>query len=92
MALVIRRIARIKIVSEVYNISEIDFFLVPNDNKNFQIEKSGKSLGINKEKVLSSKIYRHIETNKLFSTNHPYVINNDQFNDMQKFLYGYLTG
>jgi len=74
---------RIKIVSEVYNISEIDFFLVPNDNKNFQIE-SLQSLGINKEKVLSSKIYRHIETNKLFSTNHPYVINNDQFNDMQK--------
>ena len=32
---------------------KMNAFLVPNDNKNFQIE-SLQSLGINKEKVLSS--------------------------------------
>ena len=74
---------RIKITNEILKTKEIDFFLVPNDNKNFQTE-SLQCLDIEKKKILSSKIYRHIETDKLLVTSHPYVINNDQFNDMQK--------
>ena len=67
---------RIKICENIFDISKIDYFLLPDIEKKFQIESLDK-LNIPRDKRLSSKHYRHIITDEIIITQHPYCINND---------------
>lgn len=67
---------RIKICEKVFDISKIDYFLFPEIEKKFQTESLDK-LKIPRNKRLSSKNYRHITTDEIIITQHPYCINND---------------
>ncbi len=74
---------RIKILSNIFNINEIDNFLLPNLDKNFQKE-SLDILEIPKKKRISSIKYRHIESEKIITTDHPYVIRNQASSEIQE--------
>lgn len=73
---------RIKIISNTFDINNIDYFLLPNTKKSFQ-EESLNLMNIPKIKRLSSIIFRHLEFDQIISTEHPYVINNDAPNEIQ---------
>ena len=73
---------RLKILESKQNIDEIDFFLFPDINQRYQIE-SLDILKIPKKKRISSKIFRHTQTNMAISVDHPYVIKNDPSNEIQ---------
>ena len=73
---------RLKILSNVTNINEIDYFLLPDLKKKFQKETLD-IFGILSKKRLSSSIYRHIECDEIISTDHPWVIKNDATNEIQ---------
>ena len=66
----------LKFVKKFFDISKIDYFLFPEIEKKFQIESLDK-LKIPRNKRLSSKNYRHITTDEIIITQHPYCINND---------------
>ena len=74
---------RLALSEEVIKSSKIDFFLIPSSDQKFQSETL-KLLDIPKNKILSSKIYRHISSNELIITDHPYCVSNDATNDIQK--------
>ena len=74
---------RIKILSNVININEIDNFLFPNLNKNFQRE-SLTLLNIPEKKRISSIKCRHIESKNIIATDHPYVIRNKASSEIQE--------
>ena len=67
---------RIKICEKVFQISNVDYFLFPDIEKKFQAE-SLDLLKIPKSKRLSSKNFRHITTDQIIITQHPYCIKND---------------
>ena len=71
---------RIKILETANKIKEIDYFLVPNLEEKFQLETL-KELGLNVNRLLSSKKYRHIKSNKIFTTDHPWHKNNELKNN-----------
>ena len=73
---------RIQIVKKIIDTNKINFFLFPNIEKKFQKETLDL-LNIPQEKRLSSKNDRHIESDQIISTEHPYVINNDASNEIQ---------
>ena len=58
------------------NLNNIDFFLFPNLDLNFQKE-SLELLQIDRKKRLSSKDYRHLFADQITITSHPYNILND---------------
>ena len=60
-----------------------NFLLVPNYNLKFQKE-SLKHLNYEKNQIISSRNYRHIEPQKLFVTDHPYNITGDTKVDHEK--------
>ena len=66
---------RLKILKEKIDLKEIDFFLLP-DLKKFQNETLDL-LKIPKNKRLSSRVYRHLQTDISISVDHPYVFDND---------------
>ena len=67
---------RIKILENAKKINEVDYFLVPNLEEKFQFETL-KGLNLNTYNLLSSKEYRHIKSNKIFATDHPWHKNDD---------------
>ena len=67
---------RFHILEKLKSIKDIDFFLLPNLERKFQIETLD-ILGIPKEKRLSSINHRHIFSDKLFVVDHPYNLKND---------------
>ena len=73
---------RVGLFSKVYNLNEIDYFLVPDLVKKFQYETLN-SLKIPTNKILSSKQYRHIKTEELIVTDHPVVTTGDATSDIQ---------
>ncbi len=73
---------RISLAEELIEISKIDFFLLPSLDQKFQSETL-ELLNISK-KSISSKIYRHILSNELIITDHPYCVSNNATNDIQK--------
>lgn len=73
---------RIKILTEKENLENIDYFLFPDVNQKFQKETLD-ILNIEKSKRLSSKNYRHIQADKVFVVDHPYVIKNDPSTEIQ---------
>ena len=71
---------RLAIVQKKYNLNKIDNFLVPDLKYNFQIETL-KLLNIYKKSLPSIK-YRHIESEILLTTNHPWQFSNSAHNDI----------
>jgi len=73
---------RIKILSNLININEINYFLLPNLEKNYQNETLDFfNIPINKR--LSSLKYRHIACKEIITTDHPYVIKNNATEEIQ---------
>jgi len=66
---------RIGICEEAFDISKIDYFLLPSLEKRFQKETLDM-LNVPKEKRLSSKTYRHIVGSEIITTQHPYCLKN----------------
>ena len=67
---------RIKIIANKIDLNEIDYFLLPDNSRRFQ-KDTLSLLNIPKKKQLSSQNYRHIKTDEIIASDHPYVINND---------------
>ncbi len=63
-------IPRIKIYQQKFNLKKIDKFYIPSIKHKFQIE-SLSYFGINKDNVISSEEYKHIEADKIYATTHP---------------------
>lgn len=73
---------RIALCEKIININEINHYLLPNNEKKFQKETLDL-LDIPEAKRVSSKEFRHIKSNKLFVTEHPYVVTNNASDDIQ---------
>ena len=73
---------RIDICENIIELDKIDFFLLPNNKRKFQIETL-EILGIPQRKQISSVNFRHIISKELYVTNHPVVLTNDATNDIQ---------
>ena len=72
---------RVGLFSKVYNLNEVDYFLVPDLIKRFQYETLN-SLKIPTNKILSSEKYRHIKVEELIVTDHPVVTTGNATNDI----------
>ena len=73
---------RIGLCNKFVNLSEIDFFLLPNLLKKFQNETLD-CLNIPKHKRLSSEKNRHIIAKELIVTDHPVVVTGNSTRDIQ---------
>jgi capsular polysaccharide biosynthesis protein len=73
---------RIDICENIIELDKIDFFLLPDNKRKFQIETL-EILGIPQRKQISSVSFRHIISKELYVTNHPVVLTNDATNDIQ---------
>ncbi len=71
---------KIKIVSSLIDLKEIDYFLFPNIEEKFQIETLNL-LNIPLKKRLSSKKFKHLEADQIITVDHPYNFLNDPFKD-----------
>tara|TARA_B100000686_G_scaffold339321_1_gene413188 strand:+ start:113 stop:1132 length:1020 start_codon:yes stop_codon:yes gene_type:complete len=63
-------IVRLKICEEKYNLSSINYFYVTNE-LNWQ-KKIFSLFGIEKEKLINSEKYRHIQADKIIAVDHPW--------------------
>ena len=63
-------IARLKMFEEIYNLSTIDYFYVSRE-LNWQ-KKIFSLFGIEKQKIINSDKYRHIEADKIIAVDHPW--------------------
>jgi len=75
-------IPRLALCDEIIKNDKIDFFLLPSNKIKFQKETLNL-LGINQEKQLSSKNFRHIICDKLFVTSHPVLRSADATDSIQ---------
>ncbi len=66
---------RIGLYTKAFNLKDLNFLLVPDNSKNFQRETL-KLLNFDQKKILSSVSYRHIFSENLFVTQHPYCLDN----------------
>ena len=73
---------RIALYEEISDMKDINFFLVPSYEKKFQIQTL-ELLNIPKNKCLSSRFFRHIESSEIIITQHPYVVTNNSTEDIQ---------
>ncbi len=74
---------RLKLIEKSIKENKIKYFLFPSLHEEFQ-QKTIKILKIPKPKCLSSRQFRHIESNKIIMTSHPYVFSKNSKNDSQK--------
>ena len=72
---------RLGLYSRTNSLEEIDYFLLPDHIKRFQIETLNH-LNIPQDKRLSSEKFRHIKAKKLIVTDHPVVISGDATKDI----------
>jgi len=61
---------RIYLYNQFFSKKKINFFLVPSYEFSYQ-KDTLKIIGIKKEKIISSKYYRHIQASNLYATSHP---------------------
>jgi hypothetical protein len=73
---------RINICENIIELDKIDFFLLPDNKRKFQIETL-EILDIPQRKQISSVNFRHIISKELYVTNHPVVLTNDATADIQ---------
>lgn len=74
---------RIELANKILDYQKIDNFLVPSVEKKFQFE-SLDLLDIDREKILPSNKFRHIEATSLLAVDHPYVLNNNPSTEIQQ--------
>ena len=72
---------RIGIVEKKINLEQIDYYLCPNLNK-WQLETLNL-LGIEKKQCLSSVKYRHIKSDQIIVTTHPWQISKNVVKDIE---------
>ena len=72
---------RLGIVEKKINLDEINFFLCPNLNK-WQLETLDL-LGIKKSQCLSSVKYRHIKSDQIIVTTHPWQVSKNVTKDIE---------
>jgi len=72
---------RLGIFEKNLNLKKLDYLLCPNLNS-WQI-KSLELLGFKKEQLLSSVKYRHIFSDAIYTTSHPWNFNPDIINDIE---------
>ena len=72
---------RIGIVEKKVNLNEIDYYLCPNLNK-WQLETLNL-LGIKKNQCLSSVKYRHIKSDQIIVTTHPWQTSKNVVKDIE---------
>ena len=77
---VLPRIGLVEILKKEIN---LDYYLLPALQEQYHFE-SLNLLNIQQKQLLPSKIFRHIETQKLLVTDHPYNLNNDSYNDSKR--------
>ena len=65
---------KLYLFEQVHSLKKIDYFLFPNLDLSFQ-KQTLRLLNINRKKCLSSIDHRHIFSDKIFVTSHPYVLN-----------------
>ncbi len=73
---------RLDLSEKIEKLETIDYFLFPSLREKFQIDTI-KKLNIPEHKLLSSEKFRHIKTNELITTDHPYVVTNNAHIDVQ---------
>ena len=73
---------RIKIIKNNYDLKKIDYYLFPNLEKRFQTETLD-ILKIPIKNRLSSIKSRHIYSDQIISTDHPYVVKNNPSHEIQ---------
>ena len=73
---------RLMLCEKVIDLDTVDFFLLPSIKRNFQNE-TFKKLNIDPNKMLTSKKFRHIVSEELIITDHPYIFSNDSHKDAQ---------
>ena len=73
---------RLKILENKINFNNIDYFLFPDLKEKFQKETLD-ILKIPEKKRLSSRTFRHIETDMGIAVDHPYVIKNNPSIEIQ---------
>jgi capsular polysaccharide biosynthesis protein len=74
---------RLSLYEELNNTSFTDYLLVPDNKLHFQ-KDSLKILGFKKNQILSSKKYRHLISDEIYLTDHPYNITNNSEIDHEK--------
>ena len=74
---------RLELCEKSLDLELVDYFLLPNLKKKFQIETLNE-LNIPQHKLLSSERFRHIKTKQLIVTDHPYIFTNNAHLDTQK--------
>ena len=72
---------KLSLYSKNFDLNDIDYFLLPDHIKKFQIETLD-CLNIPKNKRLSSKKFRHIKAKELIITDHPVVISENPTKDI----------
>ena len=73
---------RLSLCEDKVDLREMQFFLLPDNRSKFQLE-SLETLGISKEKQISSVNYRHIICDELYVTDHPVVRSDNATEDIQ---------
>jgi len=72
---------KLSLCSKKFDLDDIDYFLLPDHIKKFQVETLD-CLNIPSSKRLSSKKFRHIKAKKLIVTDHPVAISEDPTRDI----------
>ncbi len=72
---------RFSLCSKIFNLNDVDYFLLPDHIKKFQIETLD-CLNIPLHKRLSSKKFRHIKAKELVVTDHPVMISGNATRDI----------
>ena len=73
---------RLAICEKIKKLDQIDYFVIPSLEKNFQNETLNE-LNISKKKILSSEKFRHVKADELIVTDHPYIFTKDSHADAQ---------
>jgi len=81
---------RIGLCDRAFGLSDIDYFLLQNHAKKFQIETLD-CLNIPKQKRLSSEKFRHIKASELIVTDHPFIISHKATDDSMN-VPGWISG
>lgn len=73
---------RFEIIKEKFSIDEINYFLFPDLKEKFQ-EETIRLLDLPNTKTISSKVFRHFQSDYVIAVDHPYVIKNDPSTEIQ---------
>lgn len=77
---------RIKILENMIDLKDVDFFLLPDLNESFQIGTLN-ALNIPIEKRISSRVFRHVQANTAVAVDHPNVFGGDPAKEIQNLPY-----